>query len=202
MTITNGYTTLSDFKARFYPTSVDDNADDQVIEAVIESVSRMIDNYCGRRFYKNTNDEARYFTALNEDRCMVGDLVSVTTLATDEAEDRTYSTTWSSSADYELYPWNASLDGVPYSEIRTMPGGGQSFPSGARNVKVTGVFGWNAVPKSVAEACLIQSARLFKRKDAPFGVTGAAEMGQLQVIPRLDPDVRLLLEPYRILNCS
>jgi hypothetical protein len=63
-------------------------------------------------------------------------------------------------------------------------------------VKVTGKFGWQAVPSKVKTACLIQAERLFKRKDAPFGVIGSAEMGQLQVIPKLDPDFYILLEDY------
>jgi hypothetical protein len=41
--------------------------------------------------------------------------------------------------------------------------------------------------------------RLYKRKDAPFGVVGStsAEMGQLMVIPKLDPDVKFLLDAYK-----
>ena len=63
---------------------------------------------------------------------------------------------------------------------------------------MVGKFGYGATaPKAVSEACIIQSTRLFRRKDAPFGVTGASDMGQASVIARLDPDVRFLLAPYR-----
>jgi hypothetical protein len=49
----------------------------------------------------------------------------------------------------------------------------------------------------VRQATLIQATRLFKRKDAPFGVIGSAEMGQLQVVPTIDPDIKLLLAGYK-----
>jgi hypothetical protein len=48
----------------------------------------------------------------------------------------------------------------------------------------------------VSEACKIQSIRLFKRKDAPFGVVAGGEMQQSMTIPDLDPDVKMLLSPY------
>ena len=35
------------------------------------------------------------------------------------------------------------------------------------------------------------------RPHAPFGIVGNADMGQLQVIPKLDPDVALLLSGLR-----
>jgi hypothetical protein len=49
----------------------------------------------------------------------------------------------------------------------------------------------------VNEAALLQCARIFARRNAPFGVTGNADMGTLMVIPRLDSDVRMMLDPLR-----
>ena len=65
---------------------------------------------------------------------------------------------------------------------------------------MVGKFGWCAVPDVIAEACLIQAQRLFKRRDAIFGVVGSAEMGQLVTIAKLDPDVQMLLMAYRKLT--
>lgn len=53
-------------------------------------------------------------------------------------------------------------------------------------------------PANVVEASLIQAGRVFRRKDAPFGVVGSAEMGSGIVIARLDPDVRMMLDPFRL----
>jgi hypothetical protein len=63
---------------------------------------------------------------------------------------------------------------------------------------VAGSWGFSATtPPAIKEACLLQSSRLYLRKDAPFGVTGSAEMGHMTVIPKIDPDVKLLLDPFK-----
>lgn len=199
MAILNGYTDLATVKSRCGIT-VTDTADDAILEAVITAVSRMIDNYCDRRFYSSDADEVRYFTATDTDELWCGDLLSVTSLVTDDDGDRVYETTWAAT-DYELEPYNAAADGEPYYLIRVAPNGNYAFPVGvAKGVQITGKFGYCAlanVPAPVAEACIIQTQRLFRRKDAPFGITGAAEFGTVTMIARLDPDVRMLLEPYR-----
>lgn len=195
MAITNGYTTLATAKARL---GIADTSDDATIEAVVSAVSRQIDNECNRRFYAVS--ETRYYTALSSTGVWVDDLLSVTTLVTDDDGDRTYDTTWAAT-DYDLGPYNAALDGQPYSRIDVAPDGNYTFPVGvARGVKVTGSFGYAATtPAAIAEACLLQTARLFRRKDAVFGVVGSADMGQTAVIARIDPDVKMMLAPYRLL---
>lgn len=166
-----------------------------MIESVITAVSREIDNYCHRRFWKNTANEVRYFTAAWGNLLFCGDVVSITGVATDDAGDRLYATTLATT-DYDLEPYNAVLDGLPYDRMRITPTSSHSFLTSQRGNKLTGIFGWPSVPQEVNEACLIQCIRLFKRKDAPFGVVGSAEMGQLVMLTKLDPDVKLLLEPY------
>lgn len=52
-------------------------------------------------------------------------------------------------------------------------------------------------PPSITEASLIQASRIFRRKDAPFGVTGAAEFGVASLIARIDPDVKMMIQAYR-----
>ena len=53
-------------------------------------------------------------------------------------------------------------------------------------------------PGPIVEATIMQTARLWTRKDAAFaGVTGFPETGQVRVSNRLDPDTALLLGQYR-----
>ena len=189
MPVTNGYATKEEIKAEL---GVPDAQDDSVIEQCIEAASRLIDETCGRVFYQEVA-QTRYYTAEDGDLLFVDDLVSVTSLATDDTGDRTYGTTWLTT-DYDLEPDNAALRGKPYGWIRLSPAGNRAFPTARRGVKLIGTFGWPAVPPMVKRAARIQAARLFKRKDAIFGVVGSAEMGQMLVIPKLDPDVCLLLE--------
>lgn len=195
MAPTNGYCTVAELKARLWPAGITDTTDDAVFDQVITAVSRSIDAKCARRFYATT--ETRYFTPEFADLLYVNDLLSVTTLKTDENGDRAYEYTWAAT-DYDLEPENAALDGKPYTRIRTAPRGSYTFPVKARKgVEITGSFGFaSTTPAMVKEACLLQSSRIYKRRDAVFGVIGSAELGQLQVIPRLDPDVESMLWLY------
>jgi hypothetical protein len=197
MAVEHGYCTLAELKAelRLKPA---DLADDARLEAVISDVSRAIDNECGRRFYTTAADETRHATASHPDHLLLPfDLLALTELATDDGT-RQYATVWAAS-DYDLEPYDAPLDGVPYDTIAVAPRSARAFPAGlARGVRLTGKFGYSAdTPGPVRRACLIQCTRIFRRSDAPFGVTGSAEMGTASLIVRLDPDVKLLLAPYK-----
>lgn len=190
MAISNGYCTLAELKARL-TIETGDTADDATLEAVIEAASREIDGLCSRHFYSAT--ETHYYEAEQWDEIEVDDLVSVTTLKTDEDQDRAYETTWGAT-DFELGPG----DSAPYTRIYATPTGAYAFPVGQRKaVQVVGTFGWPSVPDAVNEAALLVAARLFKRKDAPLGIqVGKPEFGNLS-IPANDPDVTRLLAPYR-----
>lgn len=186
------YCTLAEFKAAAFPTGVVDTSSDDVIEAAIEAASRAIDRYCGRRFYVNAADETRYVSPERTDEIFVEDVVSITTLKTDADGDRTYETTWAAT-DYDLLPDNAALEGKPYTRIMLAPQGRYSFPTFRKSVEIVGNFGFPTIPADVHVACQIQAVRYFKRSDAPFGVVGSAEMGQLLVMAKLDPDVEMIL---------
>ncbi len=196
--VSTWYATVAEFKARAYPAGLVDTDDDDVIEAVIEAVSRLIDNYTGDRFYTTASDETRYEVAEWADLLLPRyGIVSLTTLATDADGDGTYEATWSAT-DYALAPYNNGLDSRPYTMIETTTNGNYTFPVGTKKgVKLVGKFGWTTAPAPVCDACLLQAIRLFKRKDAPFGVVGSADMGQMVTISKLDPDVMLLLQAFR-----
>ena len=191
MAITNGYATLAELKERL---GVGDTADDAPLEAVITAVSRLIDEETGRHFYA-TGSETRYYTAGDHDILFLpDDVLTLTSLATDDDGDRVYETTWAST-DYDLEPYNTT----PKTMIQLAPNGTRTFPTIRRGVAIVGTFGFNATgehPDPIREACLILAARFFKRKDAPFGVLGTPEMGIMR-ITKNDPDATLLLRAYR-----
>jgi hypothetical protein len=165
MAITNGYCTLAEFKAcnvssgNTYPT---DTADDAVLEDIIEAASRFWDGETCRYFYKNSVDEIRYFKAMDNE-IKVGDLVSITTLETDDGL-RTYPYSWAAT-DYDLQPDNAVLNGRPYNKIIMSPITTQSMPNGIiKGVKITGVFGWPSVPDIIKSATLMLSKAIADRR--------------------------------------
>jgi hypothetical protein len=184
------YATVAQLKARL---GISDVTDDTVLGQVLDGACRAIDQVCGERFYTTAAAETRYFTATTSEVVRPGPLVSITTLTTDDSEDRTYATSWTANTDYELEPANAVVDSVPYRAIRTTPVGSKSFPTTRRAIKIVGKFGWSAVPDNIREAALLASERLWKRKDAILGVVGSFEMGELKQIVQSDPEIKTLL---------
>ena len=67
-------------------------------------------------------------------------------------------------------------------------------------VKVTGTFGWQAVPDPVKFASIIQASRLFKRLESPLGVAGVSDIGIMRVGANIDGDVAQLINPFRLLR--
>jgi hypothetical protein len=193
----NAYITLAEMKATD-ELGITDTTSDTAIEAVINAVSRAVDDYCNRYFYKNTADETRYFRPTQRDQCLVGDLISVTSLKTDSTLDRTYADTWATT-DYDLYPYNAALDGQPYFRIDRNPDGDWWFTKSPKYVKITGVWGWPSVPHPVKQACLIWALRTWKRHATPLGVSATTALGEMSVkVPPPDPDVQTLLADYKL----
>lgn len=194
------YCTIGELKARLWPTgTTPDTEEDTILQGVITSVSRWIDNYTGTSFYTTTSDETRYFTADDEETLFTPDIVSITTLATDSAGARTYGNTWTVNTDFSVQPYNYSLDSTPIRIIERTPMGNYSFPTEKKSIKIVGKFGYCTAanqPAPVKQACLLQCTRIFKRKDAPFGMI-ANQLGTMSVISELDTDVKQMLDMYR-----
>jgi len=191
MSITNGYLTLDEAQRYIGEPG---GATNPQLEDAVTSVSRMIDGYCQRHFWQTSAGTARLFTAVDPYTIQFGafnDLVSVASVS----EDGTAITA------YRLEPRNvAGPETRPYTSIRRTTGTwAESTPEDLSEVTITGVWGWPAVPAAVKQACRLQVARMFKRADSPLGVAGFGEFGVIR-ITQLDPDVRALLQPYRLLG--
>jgi hypothetical protein len=194
---THGYITLSELRGEIGITVASDTTDDARLEAAIEAASRAIDNETGRHFYLDATASARYYTAEDGDYLRVDDIGTATGLIvqTDDDDDRDYDYTWAST-DYDTEPENAIADSRPITALRITPLGQYVFPRNRRGCKITAKWGWPAIPDVIRTATMIEAFRLYKRRDAPFGVMGSVETGQM-TIPALDPDVKRLIAPYR-----
>jgi hypothetical protein len=194
MPLVNSYATLATLKARLRITASDDDAR---LESLLTTASRQIDNHTGRRFYAAT--ETRSYAAGSSTRLdLDDDLLSITTLTTDEDGDRTYEVTWDEAADYYLTPVNATLDGRPYSAINVDgTSGNYRFPAGAGRVQIAGSFGYCATgahPAPIEEATLRLAERLYVLATAPLGIAGTPETGVMRIAS--DRDLQDLLWPY------
>lgn len=189
----NLYATVAALKARL---GITDSDDDDDLNDLLDAVSRAIDRHCFQAFYLESADTTRRYTAVRPGAVFLDPFVSITSLATDDNLDRTYATLWD-TADYDLAPANAAISGRPYDWLLTAPGAtSREFPLSSLSVRVVARFGWPAVPADIRRATLLLGARLYKRKDAPFGVAGLKRAGDLRIFDKTDPDVIQLLEPY------
>lgn len=195
MPITNGYATLNELKASL---AITDTSDDTQLEISITATSRMIDDYTGRFFYQDGTSQSpvvRYFTAQDPWTMNVDDITTITQIATDDNFNQTWDTVWATS-DFMVEPINNPRKGWPYTRLLAI--GRYVFPYYLpQAVKVTGLWGFSAIPSEVNQACIIQSSRLFVRRQSPFGIAGTPELGTVRLTSRLDPDVEALLRPFR-----
>jgi hypothetical protein len=193
--LTNAYCTLAELKASL---AITDSVDDVPLEPAITATSRMIDDYTGRFFYQNGTTQspvARYYTPLDPWTMNMDDSVSITQVATDDNFNQTWNTVWSTS-DYMLEPVNNPQRGWPVNRILAI--GRYVWPYYLpQSCKITGVWGWTAVPSEINMATLIQAARLFTRRQSPFGIAGSPDLGTVRLTAKLDADVEALLRPFR-----
>lgn len=190
------YATLAEFKAAV---GITDTTDDTALQSVLDATDTLIDLHCDRKTGFGTASETRYYTAEDWEYVLTDDLVSVTTLQTDDDANGTYETTWTAGTDYVLAPRNAALDGFPYTEIDTSVTWPRNFPKDVYlGVKVVGVFGFPSVPAAVKQAEIIQANAVWASRVSPYAVVGSADLGGILRMSRaLHPEAALILEPYR-----
>lgn len=198
MTITNGYITLADLKGHVHSNgggtfSVEN---DYNMSLAIEAASRYLDERFNTTFTART--ETRYYTAEMYDLLWIDDLLSVTTLKTDDNDDGTHETTWQTT-DYWLEPRNAQLGHAPkpYRQIRINRNGDYSFPIGVEyGVEIVGSWGYSTTPPvAIKQAATLIAHMVWKRQDLIFGAGGTIALG-VTTITRLvkeDYDVNRML---------
>jgi hypothetical protein len=192
------YCTADDLKAHL---RISDTNDDAALGVAITAASRAIDHECNRQFGLTGSAVARLYTfrrvfiegraalALDDLQTSVGLAVAL-----DLDYDGVFEQSLTLGVDYDMYPWNAAADSKPWTHMVMRWTSRAYFPCFARGIQATGDWGWTAVPTAVQQACLIQAARFFVRRDSAYGVAGSPDLGsEIRLLARLDPDVALLL---------
>lgn len=163
------------------------DADDDVFVALwITTVSRNVDDFCGRQFGVVAALETRQYDGV-WDRHLgkyvyeIDDVQDVDDLAVVNASATVLT-------DYELQPVNAPQKGRPYERLVCCDAG---------PLTIDGLWGWTAVPSAVKMGLFLQANRLKARRNSPFGVAGSPEQGsEIRLLAQLDPDFRTSLKPY------
>lgn len=197
--IVNGYCSLDDLKDHIMANGGGSftSQDDHNMAVAVNAVSRWLDTQYNTTFY--ARDLTQQYTATSRDLLWVEDLLTVTSVKFDDDRDGTYSYTLPSTA-YWLEPRNAANKTQPFRQIRLKPSSPRTFPTRQHyGIELVGSFGYCTAanrPDFIRQFVLLFAHRLWKRKDAIFGVAGAPALG-VQIIQaqiKQDSDLLQLLE--------
>lgn len=154
---------------------------DESLTDALTSASREIERICNRQFNVADTATPRLYapTTFRGRRVRIDDLSTTTNLVVEYDMAGTGTFTTVPDTDFELYPYSGVVDGVPgwpYTSMQVVPfrytfplGMGSYYAKTAR-FRVTGVWGWPAIPPDVRQACLMMAADTYQQKDSPYGV--------------------------------
>lgn len=172
---------------------VDVDADDALIERLLESAQAMVDNYCRRRF-EAVADSTRFFGAehtngntlwLDRDLCQITGIVN---------GDNTALT----SSDYRIQPRNAIDDGVPIYAIELTNHRRWHVRDG--DVAITGRWAYSVEPPAdIVQATIRLASYLYRQKDAGGDLDRPVLVSMsMTILPAALPrDLMQALDSYR-----
>ncbi len=176
--------------------------DTTLLQNAILAASRGVEGFCGRHFYQHT--ATQYFFPDTFWTVTLNDMDLATTTGLSVHIDTGYSGTYTEErildTDFICEPLNQSVNGIegwPFTSLRAINGKIwflQYVDFQRYTVKVTGTWGWPAIPYPVMAATTIVASYLYKRPEAALGTTGMAELGMMRV---QQPDVAQTLQPYK-----
>lgn len=188
------YTDLATLKEQL---GITDTARDTLLSRAITAASRAIDRKTGRRFWLDATATARVYNphgrVCRDERgelFLTDDIGAAAGLVVEVG----VTGSWTALTSYESAPDNALVEYRPITGL-LLPVGYWGTP--LTRVRVTARWGWPVIPDDIEQAARLQAGRLYRRKDSPEGVAGSAEWGLVRV-PRLDPDVLAMVEPYEL----
>jgi len=201
--LVNCYLTLQEMLEHV---SISDRKDDATLEAAITAACRAVDDHCGRIFYDTGSATARKFHPVDAYTAHVWDFHTTAGLVVkiDDDHDGVFELTVPAT-EFELEEAPGPMQVArPFGIIRLVEG--DLFPifhhRGHRRqvLEVTARWGWATTPDVVKQASKTLALDLWKRKDAPFGVTGTVDFGPLRIGRDVFAGVASLLAPYRRLE--
>lgn len=176
------YTTLAELKAYL---RVVDTQDDVILGGCLTAASRMVEQVCRRQFGNAAGLARRYDAPLGLSTILdVDDVYSAVGLVVSHIPSG--GTPVAITTQCSLWPYNAVLDGSVYISL--------SVPERLGGmIDVTASWGWATVPPIVRQATQITAARLYHRRDAPFGILNTGDNGSAMYLSKVDPDVAAML---------
>lgn len=225
----SSYATVEQLRADMNLGSVSDDATLQrILDAAEIKINNLCNRPDG--FVAGTATSSRYYRGKGMPYQIINECVEITEVAVkDSATDSAY-TAWTTpttmlAGDGDWIPATGSpvdpdFTMLPYTFLIIDPNGGYASFTGGKfttrggfrpaslihrgvpTVRVTAKWGFSVlVPDDIKLACIMQSARWYKRlQSAMADVLASAEMGQLLYRLSLDPDIRGILEDGRYIR--
>jgi hypothetical protein len=182
------YASLADVKEFL---KITDTRDDAELLKRLPAATRRVERDCGRRFWTVNGTTTRTYRARHPELLMVDDIATATGLVVQVGRGTTWTTV--SLNDVDLLPENAEADLRAIEVLRRAVGVWPVY--GPTLVRVTAQPGWLAIPEDIVTATCIQTARLFRRKDAIEGIIGNSDYGPIR-LNKYDADYDQLIHPY------
>lgn len=178
MTITNGLITRSEYTAYVGVASPADPIRSAQFDDAITVASRWVEKYCGRQFHDSgAIASARYYDPLGM-VVPIDDCRSITTVQVDTGDNGLHETTTTDYQPLPAYGRDPLLGDVPYTELLALSGLTWRYDLDRRgSVKVTGLWGWSAVPDDVKRATAILTQDLLRDPESQFGGLAVAGDG-------------------------
>ena len=196
--MSTNYVTSAQLKSTLQITGTASDAD---ISLACDAASRHIEDSKrlsrGRTVRYYSTVEVRYYTPEQAwDRQLnIDDTLGIVALDIDRTRDYTYGESWVAQTDYVLEPANNPNESKPQRTIVRNQLVWRPFPDHPQSVRVTGTFGWTTAPTLVQQAASILAARLYSRRNSPFGILAVGvDSGAAIRLPKTDPDVAALLD--------
>ena len=140
--VLNVYATPTSLKRRL---GITDTTHDATLWHLLNVASRIVDGYCGRRFYVSM--ESKRFDVRDRNGVHLDDLIEVAQVVEDWDGDGVFERV-RHRREYILYPLDAnpsSPHGLPFHVMRiSRRSSGRCFPSGRAAVQVTGRWGYRS----------------------------------------------------------
>lgn len=186
------YLTLAEVKSHLGITNADDDAE---VQRALDAAEKWVDDFCHRTFAvadpaTDSTTQRTYAPDHGLRLLWVDDLVDIDVLEKQTTAGGSWSTV--SASDYELRPLNANADSEPYTHIVF------TTAHSAHRFRVTGWFGWPALPDTIPQATLLQANFLYRRREAPLGISQVPglEGGGMRVRTKGDPNAESMLLDY------
>lgn len=167
---------------------------DEDISIAKSTASRVVDDITERRFWADDDaTQIRYYTPRSLYRVDIDDLITLTAVDVDRNRDGVFETALTLHTHFELEPLNAAADDRPFEQlVFTAAGQSRIYGCSGRSIRVTGRFGWPALPAEVQSITKLLATRYLNRQrgSAVFGmVTAGQDSAAIARIARSDPDV-------------